>query len=69
MLYTRSTIQGVLARDYYSRYPEMLREMSQWIRDKKIKYHETIIEGFEKLPSSLNAMFHGQNTGKLVVKI
>jgi len=28
-----------------------------------------VVEGFEKLPSALNSLFSGKNTGKLVVKV
>jgi NADPH-dependent curcumin reductase CurA len=35
----------------------------------KLKYKETVVEGFEKLPSALNSLFSGGNTGKLVVKL
>jgi len=69
ILYTRATIQGVLARDYSNRMPEMLEEMGKWIQEGKMKYRETIVEGFENLPKALNGLFHGNNTGKMIVKI
>jgi len=69
LIYTRSLIQGVLARDYTSRNPEMLEQMTKWLEEKKIKYHETITEGFENLPKALNSLFHGHNTGKMIVKV
>jgi NADPH-dependent curcumin reductase CurA len=48
---------------------EMVGTMSQWIREGKIKMRETVVEGFEKLPQALNMLFHGANSGKLVVKV
>ena len=30
---------------------------------------ETVIDGFDKLPDTLNMLFDGRNTGKLVVKV
>lgn len=68
ILYTRATIQGILARDYTPRIPEMLEVMTPWVNEGKIKYAETVIEGFERLPEALNMLFYGKNTGKLVVK-
>jgi len=68
ILYTRATIQGILARDYVSRIPEMMPPMIKWLKEGKLKYEETVFEGFENLPKALNALFHGLNTGKLVVK-
>jgi NADPH-dependent curcumin reductase CurA len=30
---------------------------------------ETVVEGFDQLPSAINMLFDGANVGKLVVKI
>mmetsp|Transcript_44421 Transcript_44421/g.111922 ORF Transcript_44421/g.111922 Transcript_44421/m.111922 type:complete len:338 (+) Transcript_44421:219-1232(+) len=68
ILYKRATIQGILARDYTPRMDEMLEQMSQWIKEGKIKYRETFMQGFANLPVALNSLFHGKNTGKLIVK-
>lgn len=43
--------------------------MSAWIKEGKITYKETMIEGFEKVPDALNGLFHGKNIGKMVVKV
>jgi NADPH-dependent curcumin reductase CurA len=48
--------------------PEMLEQMSKWLKEGKISYKETVVEGFESLPKALNLLFHGGNTGKLLVK-
>jgi NADPH-dependent curcumin reductase CurA len=69
LIYTRATIQGILARDFTDRMPEMLEAMQKWIADGKVTYKETVVDGFENIPSALNSLFHGANTGKLVVKI
>jgi hypothetical protein len=69
ILYKRATIQGILARDFNARMPEMLQQMSAWLKEGKIKYHETIVDGFEQLPAALNMLFHGKNNGKLLVKL
>ena len=69
ILYTRATIQGILARDYRDRNAEMLAAMGPWVRSGRIKYVETILEGFENLPAALNGLFHGKNTGKMVVRV
>jgi len=46
---------------------EMVVQMGQWLKEGKMKYKETEWHGFEKLPQALNALFHGQNSGKLIV--
>jgi len=69
ILYKRATIQGILSRDYKDRMDEMVQVMSGWLKEGKLKIDETVVEGFEKLPSSLNSLFYGKNLGKLVVKV
>ena len=69
ILYSRATIQGILARDYNDRMDEMLAEMGPWVKKGKLKYSETIIEGFENLPKALTGLFTGKNIGKMVVKL
>ncbi|MEM9313079.1 MAG: NADP-dependent oxidoreductase [Pseudomonadota bacterium] len=66
-LYKRATMQGVLARDYTARMDEMLRRMGPWVRDGSIRYRETIIEGFERLPEALCGLFTGANVSKMMV--
>ena len=35
----------------------------------KLKYDETIVEGFENTIDALHRCSHGQNTGKLLVRV
>lgn len=68
VLYKRLTIQGVLARDYAARQGEVIAAMSAWLADGKLRAPETVVRGFERLPDALNSLFHGANTGKLIVE-
>ncbi|KJE95171.1 NADP-dependent dehydrogenase [Capsaspora owczarzaki ATCC 30864] len=68
LIYTRATIQGILARDYVDRMDEMLPVMIDWLNSGKLKYEQTVVDGFEQLPSALNALFHGKNVGKMLVR-
>ncbi|MFZ6676643.1 NADP-dependent oxidoreductase [Undibacterium sp. Tian12W] len=69
MLYQRATIQGILARDYLHRMDEMLAIVSPWVKAGELVFEETIIDGFEQLPSALNSLFTGEHRGKLLVKV
>ncbi len=69
MLYQRATIQGMLARDYLHRMDEMLRIVGPWVKAGEIVFEETVVEGFENLPSTLNSLFTGEHRGKLLVKV
>ncbi len=40
-----------------------------FITQGKLKYTETIKEGFENIPQAFLDLFEGKNTGKMVVKL
>lgn len=67
-LYKRASMQGILARDHAHRMDEMLERMTPWVRDGRIRYSETVLDGFERLPEALAALFSGANTGKMLVR-
>jgi NADPH-dependent curcumin reductase CurA len=69
LIYTRATIQGILARDYTARMSECLDAMIKLLVSKQVKYRETVDHGFENIPAALNSLFSGRNTGKLIVHI
>ena len=69
MLYQRATIQGMLARDYLHRMDEMTAIVAPWVNAGKIVFEETIVDGFDQLPATLNRLFTGTHTGKLLVKV
>ncbi len=69
ILYQRATIQGMLARDYLHRMEEMNAIVAPWVNAGEIVFEETIVDGFDQLPSTLNRLFTGTHTGKLLVKV
>lgn len=69
ILYKRAKIQGILSRDYLPRHHEMIEAMSTWIKEGKLKAKETVVDGFENIPTALGSLFVGANVGKLVVKV
>lgn len=57
-------------RDFPSKFPDATRQMIDWIKQGKIKYHETVIEGgVDKVPNAFIQMLTGENIGKTLVKI
>ena len=65
----RVKMQGFIVYDYKKKFPEAQDQIKHWILDRKIKYDETIIEGFENLPTAFLSLFSGENIGKLLVRI
>ena len=70
MLLTRSVImQGFIVSNYQSQFEEGLNHLSHWLKEGKLKYKETIVKGFDKLPAALMGLFNGDNTGKMIVEV
>ena len=70
MLLTRSVLmQGFIVGNYQGMYPEAIPLLAQWVKEGKLKFTETIVHGFDQLPSALIGLFKGENTGKMIVEI
>ena len=69
MLLTRSVLmQGFIVGNFKDQFPEGIKQLAQWVKEGKLKFTETIIHGFEKLPAALLGLFKGENTGKMIVE-
>jgi leukotriene B4 12-hydroxydehydrogenase/15-oxo-prostaglandin 13-reductase len=69
LLVRRARAEGFLVFQFAERYAEGLREMALWLREGKIKYHETVVNGLENTPAAFIGMLKGENTGKQLVKV
>ena len=68
-LLTRSVLlQGFIVGNYSDRFGEAISHLTQWLIEGKLKYTETIIDGFDKLPDAFLGLFSGKNQGKMMVK-
>jgi NADPH-dependent curcumin reductase CurA len=61
-------VEGFIVTRFQERFREGVAQMAQWIKEGRIKYHEDIVEGFEKTPRAFIDMLEGKNTGKMLVK-
>jgi len=62
-------MQGFIVFNYQAKYREAMLELSRWLAEGKLKYTETIVEGFDQIPQAFIDLFDGRNKGKMVVKI
>jgi NADPH-dependent curcumin reductase CurA len=69
LIVARAKVQGFLVTDYAPRFAEGMKEMATWLSEGKLQYREDIVDGFENLPKAFIGLFHGENTGKRIVKI
>jgi hypothetical protein len=69
LLVNRARMEGMVVFDYVKRFPEALSEMAAWIKSGQLKSREDIAQGIETFPETLLKLFHGENTGKLVLQV
>ncbi len=68
-LLTRSVmLQGFIVGNFSDRFDEGLTQLTKWVKEGKLKYTETIIRGFDKLPDAFLGLFSGINKGKMLVE-
>jgi len=68
-LLTRSVLlQGFIVSNYSTRFGEAVSHLTQWLNEGKLKYTETILDGFDKLPDAFLGLFSGKNQGKMLIK-
>jgi NADPH-dependent curcumin reductase CurA len=65
----RLRLQGYIITDHGDRFGEFARQATEWVRDGRLQYRETIVEGIENAPSAFLGLLLGQNIGKMLVAV
>lgn len=68
-IYKKLTLRGFVATEFPHLQQQFLSDMSGWINDGSLKYHETIVDGLENTPDAFAGLFTGANEGKMLVKL
>lgn len=69
VLVKQAKVEGFLVFQFFDRWKEGLTQMAQWLHEGRIKYRETVVDGFENTPRALIGVLSGDNTGKMLVKV
>ncbi|WP_073951963.1 NADP-dependent oxidoreductase [Streptomyces kebangsaanensis] len=69
LIQTRGRIEGFLVGDHYDLQPQFVREVGPWVRDGRLKYRETVVEGIENTLEAFLGVLRGDNIGKMIVKL
>ena len=64
-----ATMRGFIVSDFIEQFPEATRQLTEWLKERKIAYSETIVIGFDNIPQAFIDLFEGKNKGKMLVKI
>ncbi len=65
----RLRLQGFIVLDHLRRFPEFLAEVAPLVADGTLTHRETVVDGFERIPSAFAGLFRGDNVGKMLVRI
>ena len=69
MLLTRSVLmQGFIVSNFKSQFPDAISHLAKWVKEGKITSAQTIVHGFNELPTALLGLFKGANIGKMIVE-
>ena len=69
LLVNSALMKGFIITEYASRFAEGVKQIAQWLSAGKLKYAETIVDGFENTPRAFIGLFSGENLGKQIVKV
>lgn len=69
IVFNQLRMEGFVVSRWENRWFEGIEKNQQWVREGKIKYRETVTNGFENIFSTFTDMFKGKNIGKTIVKV
>ena len=69
LLVKRATMQGFLTPDFEDKYEQAISDLVTWIREGRLRYREDLLEGIEAAPGSIQTLYGGANSGKLVIRL
>jgi len=69
LIYGRIRMEGFVASDFGHLNAAFVADMTGWLKDGRIKYQETVLQGFERAPEGLIGLFEGRNSGKMLIHI
>ncbi len=69
LLVKTATLRGFLVMQYLDQAREALIEIGSWVREGKLKYRETFVDGLENAPAAFLGLLNGDNIGKMLVRV
>jgi NADPH-dependent curcumin reductase CurA len=69
IIYGRINLRGFVAPDFMHLYDEFRTNMTQWLKEGRIKTQETVLDGIENAPAALVGLMQGANSGKMLVRL
>ncbi len=68
-LVKRFKMEGFIVSDHMNLWPRAIEELADHVAAKRLTWRETIRDGLEKAPQALVDLLHGENFGKMLVRV
>ncbi len=65
----RARMEGFISWDYWGRWGEITDTLAGWVAEGTLRHRSHVFEGLTSAPEALNAMFTGENIGKIVIRV
>jgi hypothetical protein len=69
MIYNRLTMKGFVFYEFEPMRAQFLTDMKRWLKEGRVHYRTTVLQGIEQAPAALIGLFSGANTGKMLVQL
>jgi NADPH-dependent curcumin reductase CurA len=69
LLVNRVLLRGFIVSDHMDLWSRASDELTRWVREGRLRYHETVAHGLENAPKAFIAMLRGDKLGKQVVEL
>jgi NADPH-dependent curcumin reductase CurA len=65
----RLHLNGMIILDHMDLKEEFTEKSTGWMRENRLRYRETVVEGVENAVEAFLGILRGENTGKMIVKL
>ncbi|MGC4049745.1 MAG: NADP-dependent oxidoreductase [Paludibaculum sp.] len=62
-------VEGFIVTRWANRFAEGRKQMAAWLNEGRLRCEETVYDGLENTPKAFIGLFHGENTGKALVRV
>ncbi len=69
LLAKQARAEGFMVSSFAPRDEEGRRQLAEWLREGRLKYRETVVDGIENTPRAFIGLFSGDNIGKMLVRV
>jgi NADPH-dependent curcumin reductase CurA len=69
LIMQRALMQGFLVLDHADRFSEAIEYLAELLGDGRLRHEETIVDGLEQTVDTINRLFDGTHTGKLLLRV